>query len=213
MSANLGATNGTYHNVTLGQAGPLAGSSETAGSLPNGTSSYVSLPNNLLTDDTDVSVGLWFKAASGAHGVLFGYASGTISSGTPGAHVPALYIGTNGDLYGEFWTGTASPIATASAVTDGKWRYAVLTASSSSQTLYLDGAKVNTLSGQINQLNMAQDTVGAGTGAPGSTQARRPPRPSATSMVTSGRSRSTSSRCPRQRSRPSMPWRKPRRRN
>ncbi|HXC83156.1 MAG TPA: DNRLRE domain-containing protein, partial [Trebonia sp.] len=162
VAANLGTTVGTYHNVTLGTAaGPLAGPSETAAAF-NGTSSYVSLPNNLLTDDTDVSVGLWFKAASGAHGVLFGYASGTISSGTTGAHVPALYIGTNGDLYGEFWTGTASPIATTSAVTDGKWHYAVLTASSSSQTLYLDGAKVNSLSGQVNQLNMAQDTVGAG---------------------------------------------------
>ena len=162
VDANLGTTVGTYHNVTLGTAaGPLAGPSETAASF-NGTSSYVSLPNNLLTDDTDVSVGLWFKAASGAHGVLFGYASGTVSSGTTGAHVPALYIGTNGDLYGEFWTGTGSPIATTSAVTDGKWHYAVLTASSSSQTLYLDGTKVGTLSGQINQLNMAQDTVGAG---------------------------------------------------
>ena len=43
VDANLGTTNGTYSNVTLGAAGPLAGSSETAASF-NGSSSSVALP-------------------------------------------------------------------------------------------------------------------------------------------------------------------------
>ena len=172
---NLGTTDGTYHNVTLGVAGPLGGSSETAAGF-NGTSSSVSLPNNLITDSTDVTVELWFKAASSsASGVLFSYQTDALSNsgGNSAHHVPALYIGGNGELYGEFWQGSVAPIHTTTSVANGAWHYAVLTASSSSQSLYLDGTLVGTLSGQLNQLNMAIDTVGAGfwqAGWPSATQ-------------------------------------------
>lgn len=174
VDVNLGTTDGSYHNVTLGAPGPLAGSSETAGAF-NGSSSYVSLPNGLLTDGTDVSVGLWFKAASSsADGVLFSYATDAItnSSGSSAHHVPLLYIGTNGELYGQFWNGSTEPIHTSTSVADGKWHYAVITASSNTQSLYLDGTQVGSpLSGQINQLNMAVETIGAGfwNGWPGDT--------------------------------------------
>ncbi|MGH3165043.1 MAG: LamG-like jellyroll fold domain-containing protein, partial [Trebonia sp.] len=165
VDVNLGTTDGTYHNVTLGQAGPLAGSSETAASF-NGTSSYVSLPNDVISDSTDVSVGLWFKAASSsADGVLFSYDTDAItnSSGSSGHREPLLYIGTNGELYAEFWNGTVEPIHTSTSVDDGKWHYAVITASSNTQSLYLDGKQVGSaLSGQINQLNMGVNTIGAG---------------------------------------------------
>jgi large repetitive protein len=100
VDVNLGTTDGTYHSVTLGVPGPLAGSSEAAGSF-NGSSSYVSLPNDLVMDSTDVSVGLWFKAASSsADGVLFSYATDAItnSSGSTNHRVPTLYIGTNGSF-------------------------------------------------------------------------------------------------------------------
>ena len=165
VDVNLGTTDGTYHNVTLGAAGPLAGSSETAASF-NGTSSYVSLPNNVVSDSTDVSVGLWFKAASGSKGgVLFSYDADPVtnSSGSSANRQPLLYIGVNGDLYGEFWNGAVAPLHTTTSVEDGKWHYAVITASSSSQSLYLDGAQIGLpLSGTINQLNSIVDTIGAG---------------------------------------------------
>ncbi|HEX7165302.1 MAG TPA: LamG domain-containing protein, partial [Trebonia sp.] len=129
----------------------------------NGTSSYVSLPGGLISDSTDVSVGLWFKAASTSKGgVLFGYQSAALSAGTSAHYVPALYIGANGELYGEFWNGAAAPIHTSFSVKDGNWHYAVLSGDSSSQALYLDGTPVGTLSGQINQLNQKVTTVGAG---------------------------------------------------
>jgi RHS repeat-associated protein len=163
VDVNLGTTDGTYNNVTLGAAGPLADSGETAASF-NGTSSYVSLPNDLITDSTDVSVGLWFKAASSTtSGVLFAYQSAPLSASNSGDHEPALYIGGNGELYGEFWNGSVDPIHTSASVDDGKWHYAVLTASSNTQSLYLDGAQVGSaLSGQIDQLNNNLDLVGAG---------------------------------------------------
>jgi large repetitive protein len=161
VDANLGTTNATYSGVTLGAAGPLAGSSETAAAF-NGTSSSVTLPSNLMTDSTDTAVELWFKAPSGSSGVLFSYSAHPISNPT-GNHEPALYVGTNGELYGEFWTGSVEPIHTTASVADGNWHYVVLTGSSTSQSMYLDGKQVGaTLTGQIDQTSESVDTIGAG---------------------------------------------------
>lgn len=164
VDANLGTTDGTYSNATLGAAGPLAGSSETAAGF-DGTSSDVTLPANLITDGTNVTVELWFKAGtSTASGVLFAYAADALTSSTGNTdhHDPALYVGSNGYLYGEFYNGSINPIHTNASVDDGNWHYAVLSANSTTQSLYLDGTLVGTLSGQINQMNMTHDTVGAG---------------------------------------------------
>ena len=112
VDTNLGTTSGSYSNMTLGASGPLAGSSETAASF-NGTSSYVSLPANLISDQNDVSIGLWFKAStSTVGGVLFSYSADAItnSSGNSNPHVPALYMGGNGELYGQLWNGTVEPM-------------------------------------------------------------------------------------------------------
>ncbi|HEY1700152.1 MAG TPA: DNRLRE domain-containing protein, partial [Trebonia sp.] len=161
---NLGNDLGTYHNVTQGVAGPLAGSSQTAASF-DGTDSSVSLPSGLISEDTDVSVGLWFKAGSSSTGgVLYGYSTDSLSNsgGNSAHHVPALYIGANGELYGEFYNGSADPLHASSSVEDGNWHYAVLSGDSSSQSLFLDGSLVGTLSGQIDQLNQTVDTIGAG---------------------------------------------------
>jgi RHS repeat-associated protein len=164
VDVNLGTTDGTYSGVTLGAPGPLAGSSETAASF-NGTSSYVSLPTNVVSDQSYVSIGLWFKAASStASGVLFSYSADPItnSSGNSAAHVPALYVGGNGELYGELWNGSADPMHSSVSVDDGNWHYAVLTGSATSQSLWLDGTLVGTMSGQITPDGLTSNTVGAG---------------------------------------------------
>ena len=153
VDANLGTTDGTYTNVTLGAPGPLAGSSETAASF-NGTSSSVTLPANLLADQSYTSVGIWFKAAnSTASGVLFGYQADALSNsaGNNAPHVPALYVGGNGKLYGELWNGSVNPMVSPASVNDGKWHYAVITGSGTSQALWLDGTQVATLAGQISR--------------------------------------------------------------
>jgi YD repeat-containing protein len=164
VDVNLGTTDGAYHNATLGAAGPLAGSSETAAAF-NGSSSYVTLPGNLVTDGTSEAVGLWFKTASTtASGILFSADAKAVtdSTGATAQHEPVLYVGTNGELYGELWTGSVEPIHTSASVADGKWHYAVLSASGSSQTLYLDGAPVGTLNAQVDNLAESVDTVGSG---------------------------------------------------
>jgi YD repeat-containing protein len=161
VAANLGQEDGSYTSVTLGGAGPVAGSPATSASF-NGTSSYVTLAPNLAVDSTYLSVGLWFKVASGKSGVLFAYQGQPMSASSSTQHTPALYVGTDGKLRGEFWNDHQGPITTTGTVTDGKWHYAVLSGAGNTQTLYLDGAVVNTMSGTIDPLTQPVDVVGAG---------------------------------------------------
>lgn len=147
--ANEGTTNATYENVTLGQTGPLTGSSAKAAGF-NGTSSDISLPKNLGNDTDSGALSLWFKTSAGP-GVLYSYASQPIGSGqAAGFYTPSIYVGTDGKLNAEFWySGGINPIVTSASVADGKWHHVVLSAAGNSQSLYLDNAKVGSRSGTI----------------------------------------------------------------
>jgi RHS repeat-associated protein len=161
--ASEGTDDGTYHGVTLGQAGPVAGSAATSGSF-NGTSSYVQLPNSLVPSDDYQSISVWFKTTT-AGGVLFGSSGSPLGSPDMTAYTPNLYLGENGDLLAQFWTGSVDVLSTPGPVTDGKWHQAVLTASGDSQTLYLDGVAVaarTSTSDPVDNAGLTYDSVGAG---------------------------------------------------
>ncbi|WKX09791.1 LamG-like jellyroll fold domain-containing protein [Streptomyces sp. NL15-2K] len=147
--ANEGTTDATYENVTLGQTGPLTGSSAPAAGF-NGTSSDISLPKNLGNDTDSGALSLWFKTSAGP-GVLYSYASQPIGSGqAAGFYTPSVYVGSDGKLNAEFWySGGINPIVTSASVADGKWHHVVLSAAGNSQSLYLDNAKVGSRSGTI----------------------------------------------------------------
>ncbi len=121
----------------------------------------MNLAPNLIADSTYVSIGLWFKVASGKNGVLFSYQGGAIGT-TPSTYTPSLYVGTDGKLNAELWNGSDDPMTSTASVADGKWHYVVLAGGGNTQTLYLDGAKVTSMSGAIDQLNETVDSVGAG---------------------------------------------------
>uniref|UniRef100_UPI0019002CBE LamG-like jellyroll fold domain-containing protein n=1 Tax=Streptomyces cellulosae TaxID=1968 RepID=UPI0019002CBE len=146
---NEGTTNATYQNVTLGQTGPLAGSSAKAAGF-NGTSSDIALPKDLGNDTDSGAISLWFKTSAGP-GVLYSYASQPIDSGqAAGFYTPSVYVGTDGKLNAEFWySGGANPIVSSASVADGKWHHVVLSAAGNSQTLYLDNTKVGSRTGTI----------------------------------------------------------------
>ncbi|MGW5658681.1 LamG-like jellyroll fold domain-containing protein [Streptomyces sp. NPDC003758] len=148
-----GTDNATYNNVTLGQSGPLAGSTATAAQF-NGSSSYVELPPSLASSSTQLTLSMWFKTTA-ASGVLFSYSTLPISSSmTQGQYTPGIYVGSDGKLNAEFWNSNAvQPIVSTTAVNDGAWHEVVLSGAGSSQTLYLDGAKVGSLSGMISYSN------------------------------------------------------------
>ncbi|WP_432124124.1 DNRLRE domain-containing protein [Streptomyces sp. C10-9-1] len=150
---------GSYRDVTLGLPGALAGSPDSAASF-NGSSSYVQLPDQLVSDTPYLTVELWFRTSGS--GVLFSYQNHTLEENTTGTYTPALYVGTDGKLRGEFWNGTDAPITSAAPVDDGTWHHAALTAAGNTQTLYLDGQAVGTLTGSISQYDQRFVYLGAG---------------------------------------------------
>ncbi|MFC8450244.1 LamG-like jellyroll fold domain-containing protein [Kitasatospora sp. NPDC057223] len=159
---NQGNDNARYSatGITLGVPGPTA-SSATAATF-DGTSGAVTLPQSVLDTSSYTSVGLWFKTSG--WGVLFSYQADTFpGSGTTSAnYTPALYVGSSGKLHGKFWNGPSNPIESAAAVNDGKWHYALLSASGSSQTLYLDGQAQGTLAGAVIAPGQRSEAVGGG---------------------------------------------------
>ena len=158
---NEGTDNATYSGATGTDAGPLAGSTALASTF-DGTSSQVTLPQNLVSGESYQSVSLWFKTTT-ANGVLFSYQSSPLSAGTTITnYTPSLYIGSDGKLYGQFWQGGTSPMATSATVTDGKWHLVTLTAAGNTQTLYLDGVKQGSLAGTVSVSAQANDYIGAG---------------------------------------------------
>jgi RHS repeat-associated protein len=150
---------GSYSGVTLGAAGPFQ--DETAASF-NGSSSYLTLPAGLVSGKGNQSVSLWFKTTA-TGGVLFASSAAAITSGTTsGNYVPELYVGTNGDLDAEFWTGSAAPQVSSTPVDDGKWHNVVLAAGTTSQTLYLDGKVLGTKTGTTAGTGQPNVYLGAG---------------------------------------------------
>lgn len=163
---NVDYATGTYANVTLGQTGPLPGSAATA-VLLNGTSSKVDFTTKKTAlGATYQSVSMWFKTSSS--GVLLSYQKDAVTTGatTPGNYTPALYVGTDGKLYGEFWTGSVDPMVSAGTVNDNQWHHVVLTASGNTQTMYVDNDPIGVnKSGQIQTISADSAThqvIGAG---------------------------------------------------
>jgi RHS repeat-associated protein len=159
--ANEGTDNGSYSGVTLGQPGPLPGSSATSASF-DGSSSYVTLPNNdLAFGATYQSVSLWFKTST-PNGVLLSSQASPISAGTVNtSYVPNLYVGSDGKLVGEFWQASV-PMQTPGAVTDNKWHLVTMTAVGNAETLYLDRAPVATASAKLANPTEKYNYVGTG---------------------------------------------------
>ncbi|MEU0879806.1 RHS repeat-associated core domain-containing protein [Lentzea sp. NPDC005914] len=167
--ANVTArSNGQYaaqpHNVVLGTAGALEGTSDRAATF-DGNSSYVTLPDKLTSESMSLAVELWFKTTS--QGTLLSYADQGFPAAA-GKSTPVLYVGTDGLLYGGFSrrdAGGPRQVVSTQAVNDDQWHHVVLSAAVDVQTLYLDGKKIGEpLAGLIDHKQQTKLTVGAGSG-------------------------------------------------
>ncbi|RKT52476.1 RHS repeat-associated core domain-containing protein [Saccharothrix australiensis] len=157
VATNLGKDKGAYRNTRLGAPGALDGTGDTSASF-NGTDSYVTLPDGAIKKSRDLSVELWFKTTSG--GPLIGFQRAPFDRDPVGS-VPVLYVDRDGRLRGQFWHGRIAPITSSGAVNDGNWHHVVLSGSLAVQTLFLDGAKVGTTEGEIDDSLFNHGQIGA----------------------------------------------------
>jgi hypothetical protein len=131
------------------------------------SSEYVNLPAGLIQNfDQNETIEAWFQTSRG--GVILGYqqtdpSSGTDPYGAPGA-VPALYVGGDGKLYGELWNGTVDPIESDRVVDDDRWHEVALVADgvTMTQSLYLDGQLVGSVSGAVQDFGGSFNQLGTG---------------------------------------------------
>ncbi|MDR6594751.1 RHS repeat-associated core domain-containing protein [Saccharothrix longispora] len=157
VATNLGKDAGSHRGTVLGAPGALDGSGDASASF-DGSGSYVRLPDGAIKKSRDLSVELWFKTTSG--GPLLGFQRAPFDRDPIGA-VPVLYVDRDGKLRGQFWHGRVAPITSAGAVNDGNWHHVVLSGSLATQTLFLDGAKVGTTEGEIDDSLLNHGQIGA----------------------------------------------------
>ncbi|MFG1824478.1 DNRLRE domain-containing protein [Microbispora bryophytorum] len=154
---------GSTADATGGTHAPLDGSSDTAMTFKGASgSAYVSLPAGVINGlGGDTTIEAWFKTT--ASGTILGYQNSATDA--PSLYTPAIYVGTDGKLRGQLWTGTVAPITSATAVNDGNWHHVALSGARTSQTLYLDGQQVGTLAQQITHLGQWDARIGYGFGS------------------------------------------------
>ncbi|MCK1820394.1 Teneurin-1 [Streptomyces sp. XM83C] len=154
---------GTYNTVTQGVEGPFGAGDVTAATF-NGTSSYAEIPFKPGHSSADRAIELWFKTAK--PGVIAADQYGAPSGSAPaGDWNPLLYVGADNKLHGHWYTVASSgttAFGTTNTVTDNKWHHAVLSISGTTQTMYLDGAKVADFTGAANDQTNNRTFIGAG---------------------------------------------------
>jgi RHS repeat-associated protein len=165
-AANLAASSpgfldGTETSLTLGAAGALTSSPDTAVTFATGTTRAVSIPPNTFNTTVGLAFECWFKTGTGQGGVLFSEQNSPLNT-TPSDYMP-IYVGSDGYLRGEFWTGSEALMTSPSRVDDSQWHHMVLSGNIDHQELYLDGAQIGTItSAYITHLDMVYGFIGNG---------------------------------------------------
>lgn len=165
--SRTGLNDAVYRDAALGGDSATAGSTDASAGF-DGVDSIVELPTDTLKTAAFPTIELWFKTTTPS-GVLVGFQNEELGE-KPASWRPVLNIDGAGKLRGEFYlTGspTPTPIVSPAAVTDGTWHHAVLTAAANTQSLYLDGVKVGTLTGALTEQSRDYAYLGAGYGSSG----------------------------------------------
>jgi hypothetical protein len=153
---------GNGYNATLGGTASWT-TDPTRGTVVSldGSAGYLDLPANLTAGVSDLSFSLWFKTSTPGR-VLLSTGQSAIGASSPSTDAtPVLYVGTDGKLYGQFWTGAVDPMVSGSAVDDGAWHHVVIAGDGDTQSLYLDGQLVDSVGGSIDDPDPLE-FVGAG---------------------------------------------------
>ncbi|MFJ2715494.1 LamG domain-containing protein [Streptomyces sp. NPDC087437] len=143
--------------------GAFADGDDTSVGFGEGT--YAEIPHEVLHQSTNLAVELWFRTSRPV--VLVGDQANELDGATTpaGGWTPVLYVGSDSKLHGKFYATpsvTTTPRASATTVTDNVWHHAVVSASGSTQTLYLDGVRQGTFTGAVNHQSNKYTYIGAG---------------------------------------------------
>ena len=147
--------NGTKYNVT--PTSDRFGNANHAFSF-NGTSSYITLPDSLLTNNL-MSVSLWFKAGANG-GAMIGHQNTALFT-TPAQYVPILYLTTDSLLKMTFWgNGTGGLYQGDTNCFDDGWHHLVVAGNQTEQKAYFDNYLIATGNGINNLTNMVFNQIG-----------------------------------------------------
>lgn len=146
IDINNRADDGTYQGpLTYRTPGAIAGSTDTAVMFGTAAAS-IDLKPSTFRRVSDAAVEVWFRTNSQITRPLLGYQNKPIGQ-APTTGVPILYIGTDHKLRGKFYNGSGAPTITPGVVNDNQWHHVVLSVDGTTQTLYLDGVKVSSVTG------------------------------------------------------------------
>jgi len=151
---------GINHGTVMGGGGFAPGKVGRAFSFSGSGDDFIGLTVDLFpmpkldqNGNAPFSFEAWFKTTGS--GVIFGQQDqppfNTILSG----NVAALYVGSSGRLYAEFFWGAENPLQTTNSVADGMFHHVVVTYNGTQQILYLDGIIVGNQS--FTQMGYAAD--------------------------------------------------------
>ncbi|WP_143264661.1 PKD domain-containing protein [Arthrobacter sp. 49Tsu3.1M3] len=139
---------GTYvTGVTLGAAGALAGTANTAARF-DGSSGLLS-SNAQFSNPTTYSEELWFNTTTTNGGKLIGF--GNQPTGLSSGYDRHVYMEQDGRLTFGVWTGNPNTITSPNSYNDGSWHHMVATQAAGGMKLYVDGTLIGT-----NPQNQAQ---------------------------------------------------------
>ncbi|MEU3620371.1 LamG-like jellyroll fold domain-containing protein [Streptomyces sp. NPDC006872] len=160
--SRTGLNDAVHRDTLLGAGSAIAGTADTSAGF-DGVDSVVELPADTLKTSAFPTIEVWFKTTTAA-GVLVSFQNADVGE-KPTSALPVLNVDGAGKLRGRFYlSGGASaiPITSPQAVTDGAWHHAVLTAAANTQSLYLDGVKLGSISGVIAEQSRDYAFLGAG---------------------------------------------------
>lgn len=126
----------------------------------DGKSSMINLPPATpVNPGGTFTVSVWFKATGS--GVIISN-SNAIQPNIPTSYnSPILYVNSNGNLAGGDYNGGV-PFNSLYHVSDGRWYFAAITQSGSTQKVYLNGVQLATSTGTLHSFSNYNWTVGEG---------------------------------------------------
>ncbi|MFF3503172.1 LamG-like jellyroll fold domain-containing protein [Streptomyces sp. NPDC003247] len=160
--SRTGLNDAVHRDTQLGTDSAIAGTADTSAGF-DGVDSLVELPADTLKTSAFPTIEVWFRTTTAA-GVLVSFQNADLGE-KPTTALPVLNVDGAGKLRGRFYlSGGASavPITSPQAVTDGQWHHAVLTAAANTQSLYLDGVKLGSISGVLAEQSREYAFLGSG---------------------------------------------------